>query len=172
MAALRALGKSIENSGIDDTWIEADVCGLATTRWILKCDHYKRSLRAHVLMYMALYELPLDKFFKEKPHIKSICSKPVNELQEVCARLAAYEHLCQTLTDEAVLEQLKNWEAEKCPNAMLKSMVNYLHHVETILLFVEPSRNSDITLYLQAGQALSKLFFALDRIKYKCLWPR
>jgi len=79
MAALRALGKSIENLGIDDAWIEADVCGSATTRQILKCAHYKGSLHAHVLMYMALYELLLDMFFKEKPHIKSICSKPVND---------------------------------------------------------------------------------------------
>ena len=37
MAALKALGASIENSGIDDTWIEADVYGSATTRQILKC---------------------------------------------------------------------------------------------------------------------------------------
>jgi len=70
--------------------------------------------------------------------------------------------LLQTLTDETVIEQLKNWEAEKCSNEIFKSIVNYLHHVETILLFIEPSRNSDITLHLQAGEALSKLFFALD----------
>jgi len=31
MAALRALGTSIENSGIDDAWIEADVYGYTTT---------------------------------------------------------------------------------------------------------------------------------------------
>ena len=63
MAALRALGKSIENS--DDAWIEAVVYGLATTRQILKCAHYKRSLCAHILRYMALYELLLEKFFKK-----------------------------------------------------------------------------------------------------------
>jgi len=140
-------------------------CGSATTRRILKCAHYKRSLREHIPMYMALYELLLKKFFKEKPHLKSICSKPVNELQEACVRSTspkcitiANEHLLQTLTHEAVIEQLKNWEAEKCSNAMLKSIMNYLHHVETILLFVEASRNSDLTLHLQAGEALSKPF--------------
>ena len=94
MAALRALGTSIENSGIDDAWIEADVYGLATTRQILKCTHYKRTFRAHILMYRALYELLLEKFFKEKPHLKSICSKPVNELPEACARSAADRSTC------------------------------------------------------------------------------
>ena len=107
MAALRALGKSLENSGIDDAWIEADVCGSATTR--LKCAHYKRSLRGHVHMYMALYELLLDTFFKEKPHIKSICSKAVNELQEVCARSAARRSTsmsakCITIANEHLLQ--------------------------------------------------------------------
>ena len=32
MAALRAIGVSMENSGIDDAWMEADVYGSATTR--------------------------------------------------------------------------------------------------------------------------------------------
>jgi len=34
-------------------WIEADVYGSATTRQILKCTHYKRSLHAHIYSYRA-----------------------------------------------------------------------------------------------------------------------
>jgi len=60
MAALRALGTSIENSWIDDAWLEAGVYGSATVRQILKYAHYKRTLRAHIHMYMALYELLLE----------------------------------------------------------------------------------------------------------------
>jgi len=59
MAALRALGASMENSGTDDAWIEADVYGSATTRQILKCTHYKRALHAHTYSYIALYEMAL-----------------------------------------------------------------------------------------------------------------
>ena len=55
---------------------------------------------------------------------------------------------------------------------MFRSMMMYLHRVETILLFVAASRNADLNLHLQAGEALNKLFFAMDRIKYKRLWPR
>ena len=55
---------------------------------------------------------------------------------------------------------------------MFRSMMNYLHRVETILYFVAASRNADLHLHLEAGEALSKLFFAMDRIKYKRLWPR
>jgi len=37
---------------------------------------------------------------------------------------------------------------------------------------VAASRSADLALHLQAAAALSKLFFAFDRIKYKRLWPR
>ena len=105
-------------------------------------------------MYTALYEPFIKKFFTEKPNLKSNCSKPVNEVLEACARSAgdrstspecianANDRLLQTLTHEDVIEQLKTWEAEQCSNAMFKSTTNYLHHVETILFFVEASRNS------------------------------
>ncbi len=181
MAALRALGTSIENSGIDDTWIEADVYGPSTTRQILKCSHYKRALRAHIHTYMALYELALEQFFTDMPHLKEICLSPTKELHEACINMAyggseciriANTNLLQVLTEENIIQQLKTWEDQKSSNAMFKSMMNYLHRVEVILLFVEASRNADIALHLEAGDALSKLFFAFDRIKYKRLWPR
>lgn len=134
---------------------------------------------------MALYELLLEKFFQEKPNLKAICSRPVNELQEACDKstcqkstrasqdniTVANKNLLQTLSNESIIEQLKAWEQEKSSNAMFKSLLNYLHHVEVILHFIEASRNSDLILHMQAGEALSKLFFALDRIKYKRLWP-
>ena len=181
MAALRALGTSIENSGIDDAWIEADVYGPSTTRQILKCSHYKRALCAHIHTYMALYELALEQFFTEMPHLKEVCLSPTKELQEACINMAsdgsdcirvANTSLLQVLSKENVIQQLKTWESQKSSNAMFKSMMNYLHRVKVILLFVEASRNADIALHLVAGEALSKLFFAFDRIKYKRLWAR
>ena len=133
---------------------------------------------------MALYELALEQFFIEMPHLKEVCLKPTKELQEACTNTAsgtsdgpeciriANTSLLQVLTKEDVIQQLKKWEDQKSSNAMFKSMMNYLHRVETILLFVEASRNADLALHLEARDALSKLFFALDRIKYKRLWPR
>ena len=55
---------------------------------------------------------------------------------------------------------------------MSKSMMNYLHRVETMLFFVAASRNADLALHPEAGEALSKMCFAVDRIKHKRLWPR
>ena len=57
-------------------------------------------------------------------------------------------------------------------SATFKSMINYLHRVETILFFVAASRKAVLALHLEAGEALSNMLFAMDRIKYKRLWPR
>jgi len=82
----------------------------------------------------------------------------VNKLQEACSRSPAdksasqedinisNEQLIQILTDESIIQQLKTWEGEKCCNAMFKSMMNYLHHVEIILFFIDSLRNSDLNL--------------------------
>ena len=41
MAGLRAAGTYIENSSLDDVWIEAGLYGLLTTRQILEGKHLK-----------------------------------------------------------------------------------------------------------------------------------
>jgi len=85
MAALRALGISMENSGIDDAWIEADVYGSVTTRQILKCTHYKRSLRAHTYTYVALYEMLLEEFFSDNPQLKQVCLIATEGVEAACS---------------------------------------------------------------------------------------
>ena len=143
------------SSDIDDTWIEADVYG--TTRKILKCSHYKRALCANIHKYMALYELALEQFFTDMPHLKEVCLSSTKELHEACINVAyggseciriTNTNLLQVLTEENITQQLKTWEDQKSSNAMFKSVMNYLHRVEVILLFVESSRNADIALHL------------------------
>ena len=182
MCDLKGFGSSIENSGIDDAWIESGVYGSATTRQILKCTHYKRSLRAHIYSYMPLYELAIEQFLDENPDLKEKCQDASFKMENACSaenkntKFAnvhqTHEILIHKLTQENLLKRLQDWEAQKSKNAMFLSLMNYLHRVESILFFVAASRSSDLNLHLQAGEALSKLFFAMDRIKYKRLWPR
>ena len=182
MAALRAFGTSIKNSGIDDSWIEADVYGSATTRQILKCTHYKRSLTAHIYSYVVLYEMAMEEFFKNNPHLKDVCLEATVGIEDACSEVnkhtraesvkCANTHLLQTLANNDVMNKFQDWEVQRPENAMFRSMMMYLHRVETILFFVAASRNADLNLHLQAGEALNKLFFGMDRIKYKRLWPR
>jgi len=81
----------MENSGIDDTRIEADVYRSATTRQILKCTHYKRALRAYIYSYVALYEMALEEFFKDNQQLKEVCLKQQRELKLPVLRGASIE---------------------------------------------------------------------------------
>ncbi len=118
MASLRALGTSIENSGIDDAWIEADVYGSATTRQILQCKHYKRSLRAHIYTYVALYEMVLEEFFKGNQDLKVECVDATAEIQMACSEKnkhikaelvkRANIHLLQTMTNADMMMKFQD----------------------------------------------------------------
>lgn len=182
MATMRGLGSSIENSGIDDTWIEADVFGASTTRQILKITHYERALLAHIYTSTALYEMVFELFFEDNPELKCATVIAAEEVEAACSETEkvtkaksvkqAHTNLLQTLTAAEISKKFEEWEEQKSKNAMFISMMNYLYRVETILLFVAASRNADLELHRQAGKALSKVFFSMDRIKYKRLWPR
>ena len=86
-----------------------------------------------------------EKLSAEKPNLKTVWSKPVNDIQDACAKAIddisaspesianASDYLLQTLNGETIIEQLKTWEAEKrSTSAMLKSLTKYLLHTETI----------------------------------------
>ena len=135
-----------------------------------------------LILYSALYELAIDQFLKDNPDLKGVCLEATAEVEEACSAAKkntkaesvkqANAHPLQTLTQENVMKRLHDWEEQKAKNAMFHSMMNDLQRVETILYFVAASRNADLHLNLEAGEALSKLFFATDRITYKRLWAR
>ncbi len=154
---------------------------LPTTRRILKCTHYKRALHAHIYSYVALSKMALEEFFKDNSQLKDVCLKATEGVEAACSEgkdtkaesmKQANSTLLEALTTAEVITAFQKWKEQKSQNAMFKAMMNYLHRVKTILSFIAATRNADLELRLQAGEALSKLFFAMDRIKYKRLWPR
>ena len=64
MAALRALGTSIEDSGFDDAWVEAGIYGSTAKHQILEGNHMKRALTAHFITYSTLCDLHVDAFLR------------------------------------------------------------------------------------------------------------
>ena len=58
--------------------------GSPTTREILKCNHYKRTLPTYIYSYMALHELALDGFFKDDSQLKDACLETAGELYHAC----------------------------------------------------------------------------------------
>ena len=71
---------------------------------------------------------------------------------------------CERSKHHAPLSPDHCWSSEAIPWLwdweIGESMINYLHQVE-ILVFVAASRNADLALNLEAGEALSKMVFAM-----------
>ncbi len=181
MAVLRGIGTSIQNSGLDDIWQEADVFGSETTRQILKCNHYKRCLRAHLYTYHALFELELEQFLNDNPQYEELLNDKSQTIQNACTVKDMTEKTTLVkIANRTAIESMESelipafyaWEKERNSNAMFRSMTNDMHRVEKAILFIAASRSGDLNLHLQAGETLNSIFFAFDRIKYKRLWPR
>lgn len=54
-------GSAIENSGIDDFWVEAELSSPTTVRQVLEGKHVKHALDVHTITLQGL----LDKFTKQ-----------------------------------------------------------------------------------------------------------
>ena len=96
MAALRAVGSSIEDRGINEAWTAADLYGPVTTRQILEARHIKRALDAHMTTIRALHELYIEEFYIEEffvqyPEVKDTCMRAAKHLNEECAGLPEKE---------------------------------------------------------------------------------
>ena len=65
--ALTALGKYVEGSGIDQAWIEEGLYSPTTVIQILNGKNLYRSLEAHIVTLLALYDLYFKSFLAKEP---------------------------------------------------------------------------------------------------------
>ena len=78
MASLRGLGASIEDTGLDNAWVEVNLYGPTTMRQILDGNHMKRALTAHTITTSALFDLYLDAFLKTVGDLQQNTSKTMH----------------------------------------------------------------------------------------------
>ena len=84
ICALRCLGRTIEGSGLDDAWQEADLYSRVTVSQILNGNHYNRANEAHQLTLQALFDLWLDTFLKKNAVARDTLLVSVKQLTEAC----------------------------------------------------------------------------------------
>ncbi len=175
MAALRAIGTSIEGSGINDAWIEAGLYGPTTTRQILEANHMKRALRAHVITSQALFDLYVSGLVNKYPAEFQEISLIVKDLNgkfkdaqhnEV---VNIHEGLIAAMERHDIQNKIKQYDANSRP--MAKVMRSYIDAVLTLLAFIQASRDADWELHLSSLESLCHYFSAHDHLKYARLVP-
>ena len=64
-AFLNGIGKYIQDSGIDQTFVEAGLYGPAALSQILRGKHMKHGKEARMVMYLCLHKMYMKEFFDQ-----------------------------------------------------------------------------------------------------------
>lgn len=182
MTSLRALGASIEDSGLDDAWVEADIYGPTTKHQILDGNHMKRALTAHSITYSALHDLYIEAFLKnERTDGDAECTRVLQaslEMNAICQEKqyeelgAQHDKLLAALETDNLKARLENFDkGMESQNPLFKFVRDYMKFVGCIMMFVRATREGNWKLHLESLKSLTKYFFAHDRLNYARLVP-
>ena len=97
--ALTALGKYVEGSGIDQAWIEAGLYSRTTVTQILNGKNLYRSLEAHIVTLLALYDLYFKSVLAKEP-VKKLFLNDVS----ICLREAYQNDICSSVENRLNLK--------------------------------------------------------------------
>ena len=73
--ALRNLGRTVEGSGHDQAWQEADLYSSITVTQIINGNHHNRPIEAHQVALQAFFDLWMQQFFEDHPAVRFIAGK-------------------------------------------------------------------------------------------------
>ena len=174
-AMLKVVGKYIDASGLDESFVEADIYGPNTLEQIKRGKHYKRSFEAFVTLYRTLFSLYIEKYLEEnvvmRIEVREICLKFLNgsNIQEELDFKENHEQLMTGLNSLNFFHSLDEFgkRFEKQP----KFLWNYMKLFEVVLLFIRATRESFWELHLASLEEFIKHFFAFDQINYARLSP-
>ena len=125
--------------------------------------------------YQALYELIYEEFLIDYPQYEQLYYNCANIVKNIInsEEFKSISEQCSQELENHFFPAFCKWEIDRCSDSnMFRSMVNYLHRFEHILVYISASRTGDFLLHLQATQNLAKIFFAFNRLKYQRLIPR
>ena len=177
-AALKCIGKFIDNSGLDAVFIEAGIYGPTTVEQIKGGKHMKRSLEAYTTLYIALFLQHVEKILQYNPEIEK-------EVREGSIRLAECLENCRSMRKQElqsvladILQMVQSsgfidaqQRCEKELYGQAKFLHNFMRMFESLLLFIRATRTCNWELHLASLQELSKYFFAFDLQNYARLAP-
>lgn len=185
MNALRALGDSIESSGLEDAWVESELYSSTTVNQILQCKNLKRTLNAHMITQTALHILYLPfaiqseegiiknikiNFLKVQTVINSISvSSELNNFKD----LKMYnDQLCEEIGTANLTDSLMAFDDNRRSQFPTYAFLrDYMTFFDWINLFIYATRLGIWELHIESLKALVKYFFAYDKQRYARMLP-
>ena len=175
MAMLRTIGSYMTNSGLDASWIEADMYGSTTCKNILDGGHVKRAVEAHSVTLLALFRLYVGSLFEgdfEGDEIVRQGSDALNSAFESQSDIIETHHrVFHELKSIDILQQMQNFDRQAGVNPMLFAMRQYMEMVLVMLQFIKSFHTANWILHLDSLERFTKYFFAMDKLNYSRMIP-
>ena len=175
-SALKAIGRYIEGSGIDQLWVEAGMYTPTTVRQILEGKHLYRAMEAHMVTLITLYSLLIPALWDNGLDGKAEIEKAAvdvnisaKEMQEPSQIKEAHVKLVSAIEQVGFMANLNNIDDHL--GGMHSFLRNYTKQFECILRHIRASRQGEWQLHLAAQEELCKYFFAHDHLHYARLSP-
>ena len=163
-AALHALGKTIDGSGLDTCAVESGAYTSAALRGIFGGKAYKRGVEYHITNSLAILMLRFDAIFpnlSEDPicmqfiDLKDKLHERQPEVVEIFGEIQAW-----------YTENVKPLEDKQDIGEFAEFLLKYLEQVESILNFISSCQTGNWEEYLSSLENLIKYFFARDLLNY------
>lgn len=169
---LKVIGQHMNNSGLNDVWLESGLYGESTVVGILSGKKWNKGIRAHKITYESLMRIFIPIFEKwitecnsdmihtlnhSRLMAKDICesirkNKPINNFFEIVKNTKELKEIFN--------EFLEN----QSPN--FKLWCSYMELVEILLQFLYGERVGNWLLHLQSFRKMLPWFFAYDHTNY------
>ena len=171
-AALHALGKTLDGSGIDMCAIESGIYTSAALRGIYSGKAYKRGVEYHITTSLALLMMRFDHLFTTLP-----ANEDIPRVQCASFREALHERSPEMVS---IYDDIHSWYSEKIKpqeredqglKDLSRFMIEYLKQVDNLLELIHACRSGDWEGYLAALEYLIRYFFAHDLLNYARLMP-
>ena len=179
-ALLKALGKFIEGSGIDDIWIESGLYGAVVTRQIFSGKFLKRGVEAHLVNLIALMTLYFQSIEENNDAVTTFLDQMLKSLNNVITSRnreqvgmqvgMEVELLAGEVEKLNLFEIFNNTDVEN-RNEIASFLYSYMKQIMNLLKFIRSTREGDFTLHLTSLDDNIKYFFAHDLYKYARLSP-
>jgi hypothetical protein len=161
---------TIEGSGIDEAWVEAEMYSSITVEQIINGNHYRRALEAHEVTLQVLFDLWIEAFFSERPTVRTSLEASIEQVSKACVSKqgvrAAHFSLLVTLESLNIEKQLAEFDAAHAAYPMFQWARMYMRQVMTLLQFQRATHQGDWFLHLSSLEKLCVFFFAYNRLDY------
>ena len=173
-AMCRAIGKYIEDSGLEKLFVHCGIYGPVALGKILEGKHMKRCVSACLIMFTSLFQIMFEEFLAchadLKEELDGIVGPALTKMRTGLESVAdCHAQLLDGLISAEVFSKFQEFRSNL--NKQGKFLNNVLEMIETMLLFLRGTKQQLWNLHLAALDKFTKYFFALDLQNYARMTP-